>query len=47
VNQEEILMMNKIDELATKRPYFGSRRIADELAINPEKSTEINADNGA
>jgi len=41
VSQEEILMMNKIDELATKRPYFGSRRIANELAINRKRAQRL------
>ena len=31
---EDILAMNRIDELNTKRPYFGSRRVADELDMN-------------
>jgi putative transposase len=41
VNPEDLLIMNKIDELATRRPYFGSRRIADELAINRKKAQRL------
>lgn len=37
VSQEEIKIMNNIDELATRRPYYGSRRIADELSINRKR----------
>jgi putative transposase len=41
VSEDEVLMMNKIDELATRRPYFGSRRIADELAINRKRAQRL------
>lgn len=33
VSAEEIVVMNAIDELYTKRPFFGIRRITDHLAI--------------
>lgn len=38
---EEELIMHRIDELATKRPYFGSRRIADELNINRKRTQRL------
>lgn len=41
VSLEEVSIMNKIDELATKRPYFGSRRIADELNINRKRAQRL------
>jgi putative transposase len=30
-------LMQRIDELYLQRPYFGSRRIADELAVNRKR----------
>lgn len=30
-------VMNRIDELYTKRPYYGSRRIANELGVNRKR----------
>ncbi len=30
-------LMRRIDELYVKRPYFGSRRLADELAVNRKR----------
>ena len=38
---EDILAMNRIDELNTKRPYFGSRRIADELDMNRKRAQRL------
>jgi putative transposase len=38
---EDIFAMNKIDELSTKRPYFGSRRIADELNMNRKRAQRL------
>lgn len=38
---EDILAMNQIDELNTKRPYFGSRRIADELDMNRKRAQRL------
>lgn len=34
---ETLSVMNRIDELYTKRPYFGSRRIAAELGVNRKR----------
>ncbi len=34
VDPETLLAMNRIDELYTKRPFFGSRRIARDLGYN-------------
>lgn len=31
INEEDIRIMHAIDEIYTKRPYFGSRRIKDDL----------------
>jgi len=33
--------MNRIDELNTKRPYFGSRRVADELDMNRKRAQRL------
>ena len=33
---ENLTLMRRIDELYLKRPYFGSRRLADELNVNRE-----------
>ena len=38
---EDILAMNRIDELNTKRPYFGSRRVADELDMNRKRAQRL------
>lgn len=34
VDPETLILMNRIDELYTKRPFYGSRRIAKELEVN-------------
>lgn len=36
-DQKTLSVMNDIDELYTKRPYFGSRRIAAELGLNRKR----------
>lgn len=41
VRGEDIVLMNRIDELSTKRPYYGSRRIADELSINRKHAQRL------
>lgn len=38
---EDILAMNRIDELNTKRPYFGSRRVADALDMNRKRAQRL------
>jgi len=38
---EDILAMNRIDELNTKRPYFGSRRVATELDMNRKRAQRL------
>lgn len=37
IDPETLMLMNRIDELYTKRPYFGSRRIADTLGVNRKR----------
>jgi putative transposase len=34
---ENLKLMRRIDELYLKRPYFGSRRLADELQVNRKR----------
>lgn len=37
VDPETLAVMNRIDELYTKRPFFGSRRIAKDLGYNRKR----------
>jgi len=37
VNPERLVIMNRIDELYTKRPFYGSRKIAKELGYNRKR----------
>jgi len=37
VDPETLLIMNRIDELYTKRPFYGSRRIARDLGYNRKR----------
>jgi putative transposase len=36
-SEANLELMRRIDELYVKRPYFGSRRIGDELAVNRKR----------
>jgi len=38
---ENLALMRRIDELYLKRPYFGSRRVADELAVNRKRAQRL------
>jgi putative transposase len=37
VDPETLIVMNRIDELYTKRPFYGSRRIAGDLGYNRKR----------
>ena len=37
IDPDTLSVMNRIDKLYTKRPYFGSRRIAVELGVNRKR----------
>jgi len=37
VDSETLSIMNRIDELYTKRPFYGSRKIAEELGYNRKR----------
>ncbi len=37
VDQETLVIMNQIDELYTKRPFYGSRKIAKDLGYNRKR----------
>lgn len=37
VDQEKLIIMNSIDELYTKRPFYGSRKIAKDLGYNRKR----------
>lgn len=37
VDKETLAIMNSIDELYTKRPFYGSRKIAEELGYNRKR----------
>ena len=37
VDPETLAVMNQIDELYTKRPFYGSRKIAEDLGYNRKR----------
>ena len=41
VDFETLTIMNSIDELYTKRPFYGSRRIAKDLGINRKQAQRL------
>ena len=41
VRPETVLIMNKIDEEYTAHPYYGSRRIANEVGINRKQAQRL------
>ena len=45
VDPEKLLIMNQIDELYTRRPFYGSRRIARDLGYNRKRIQKVNAGN--
>lgn len=41
VDPETLVVMNSIDELYTKRPFYGSRKIAEELGYNRKRTQRL------
>lgn len=46
VDPETLVIMNRIDELYTKRPFYGSRKIAEELGYNRKRIQRLTREMG-